>query len=59
MPSYQHDPLTPMGQIEQLGRLAQGPSRPLKGWRRMVGGVGIALLALGGAVMVLKWVAGG
>jgi hypothetical protein len=41
-----HSPLTPPGQIEQAGKIADGLRASRVGWRRIVVPVGLALIAL-------------
>jgi hypothetical protein len=52
LPQSPHDPLTPLGEIEQMGKLADGLRAPRERWRKWVVRVGIVLIA-GSIVAVL------
>lgn len=59
MPQTQHSPLTPLGEIEQYGKIADGLRVRRVGWRRIVVPVGLALVAGTMLVAVLTWILAG
>jgi hypothetical protein len=58
MPVTRNEPLSPMGQIEQLGLLADGSSRELLGWRRVVVVTATTLMVVVSAALILLLVLG-
>ncbi|MGY0237082.1 hypothetical protein [Longispora urticae] len=46
LPQTQHSALTPLGEIEQAGKIASGLSRAPAGWRRTVVRIGVILAIL-------------
>ncbi|GIE86479.1 hypothetical protein [Actinoplanes regularis] len=46
LPQTEHSALTPLGEIEQATKIAEGIKQPRHGWRRAVVVIGLVLLAL-------------
>jgi hypothetical protein len=55
LPQTLHSPLTPLGEIEQAGKIAAGLRHPREGWRRVVVPVGLVFLAIMLISAVLGW----
>jgi hypothetical protein len=45
LPQTPHSPLTPLGEIEQFGKIADGLRARREGWRKWVVRIGIVLIA--------------
>jgi hypothetical protein len=56
LPQTVHSSLTPLGQIEQAGKVAVGFRRSREGWRRVVFRAGICLVALIILSVVSFWI---
>lgn len=53
LPQTTGSALTPVGEIEQAGKVAAGLRQPRDGWRRIVFRAGVTVVALGAAAAVL------
>ncbi|MGW4946982.1 hypothetical protein ACWEOZ_35965 [Actinoplanes sp. NPDC004185] len=58
LPQTVHSALTPLGEIEQATKIAEGWRQPRRGWRRAVFLVGAVMLAVSVALMVVAGVYG-
>lgn len=58
LPQTAHSALTPLGEIEQATKVAEGLKQPREGWRRAVFVVGVVILALSAAFMVFAGIYG-
>jgi len=52
LPQTAHSALTPVGEIEQAGKIAEGFKQPRQGWRRIVFLTGVVIVALMAAFML-------
>jgi hypothetical protein len=59
LPQTLHSPLTPSGEIEQAGKIADGLRASRVGWRRIVVPAGLALIAAAMMATVLVWILAG
>jgi len=53
LPQTGHSALTPVGEIEQATKVAEGLKQPRRGWRRVVFLVGVVIVALSVAFLVV------
>ena len=53
LPQTEHSGLTPVGEIEQAAKIAEGLRQPRDGWRRGVFLTGVVILGLAAAFMVV------
>ncbi|WP_433727313.1 hypothetical protein ACQP2Y_12055 [Actinoplanes sp. CA-051413] len=58
LPQTVHSALTPLGEIEQATKIAEGWRQPRQGWRRAVFVVGTVVLAVSAALMVIAGIYG-
>jgi hypothetical protein len=54
LPQTRHNALTPLGEIEQAGKLT-GAVRSQTGWRRTVARTGVVLVLLAIAIPFVAW----
>jgi hypothetical protein len=53
LPQSPHDGLTPLGEIEQFGKIADGLRAPREGWRKWVVRIGLVMIGAAFVVVVL------
>jgi hypothetical protein len=58
LPQTAHSALTPVGEIEQATKVAEGFRQARDGWRRAVFLVGVVIVALSAAFMVFAGIYG-
>jgi len=58
LPQTAHSALTPLGEIEQATKIAEGFKQPRDGWRRAVFVIGLVVLALGAAFAIVASIYG-
>lgn len=58
LPQTAHSVLTPLGEIEQATKVAEGFKQPREGWRRVVFLAGVVILALSAAFMAFAGIYG-
>ncbi|GAA3342165.1 hypothetical protein GCM10020358_36160 [Amorphoplanes nipponensis] len=58
LPQTAHSALTPVGEIEQAAKIAEGLRRPREGWRRVVFRIGVLILMLGATAALVAGILG-
>jgi hypothetical protein len=58
LPQTAHSALTPLGEIEQATKVAEGFKQSREGWRRAVFLAGVVILGLSAAFMVVAGIYG-
>ena len=56
LPQTPHSGLTPLGEIEQMGKIADGLRYRRTGWRKWVVRVGLVLIGLAGVATLIGWI---